>query len=93
MEETAEVRLAICMGAVHPHRWLPKSQCTVEGGGAHLLPHWTGEHQTLMVTPLQVRPQAIAVDPGATEGVGKRSGWCPQDWICQSSSQLIQGWR
>ena len=33
VEEMAEARLAIHAGAVHPHRWPPKSQCTVVGGG------------------------------------------------------------
>ena len=59
-------------------------------GEVHLLPHQTGEHWTLMVTPLQVRLQAIGINAGATEGVGRRSGWLLQDCICRSSSQLIQ---
>ena len=59
-------------------------------GEVHLLPHQTGEHRTLMVTPLQVRLQAISTITGATEGVGRRSSWLLQDWICQSLSQLIQ---
>ena len=46
-----------------------------------------------MGTPLQVRPQSIGIDVGAVEGVGRRSGWLLQDWICQSLSQLIQGQR
>ena len=46
--------------------------------GACLLPHQTGEHPALMVTPLQVRLQAIGIDAGAAEGAG-RSGWCLQD--------------
>ena len=33
---------------------------------------------------------AIGTITGATEGVGRRSGWLLQDWICQSSSQPIQ---
>ena len=43
-----------------------------------------------MVTSLQVRPQAFDVDAGAAEGVGRRSDWLLPDWICQSSSRLIQ---
>ena len=33
VEETAEARLTAHAGATHPHRWPPKSQCTVVGGG------------------------------------------------------------
>ena len=62
-------------------------------GEVHLLPHQTGEHWTLMITPLQARLQAISVNAGAAEGVEKRSSWLLQDWICQSSSQLIQVWK
>ena len=58
-------------------------------GEAHLLPHQRGECRTLMVTPQQARAQVISTVTGATEGVG-RSGWLLQDWICRSSSQLIQ---
>ena len=53
-------------------------------------PPQTGEHQTLMDTPLQVRLQAPDIGTEATEGVGKGNGWCQQDWICRSLSQLIQ---
>ena len=42
-------------------------------GEVHLLPLQTGEPWTLMVTPLQARPQAISTVAGATEGVGRRS--------------------
>ena len=62
-------------------------------GEVCLLPHQIGEHWTPMLTPLQARLQAISIDAGATEGVGRRSGWYLQDWICHSSSQLIQGQR
>ena len=55
-------------------------------GEVHLLPHQTEEGQTLMVTPLQVRPQAIGTIAGATEGAGRRSSWLLQDWICRFSS-------
>ena len=45
-------------------------------GGCPLLPQ-TGEHQTLMDTPLQVRLQAVGVGPEAAEGVGKEmAGAC-----------------
>ena len=44
-------------------------------GEVHLLPHQTEEHWTLMVIPLQARLQAISTIAGATEGVGRRSGW------------------
>ena len=33
VEEMAKARLATHAGAAHPHRWPPKSQCTVVGGG------------------------------------------------------------
>ena len=59
-------------------------------GEVHLLLHQTGECWTLMVTPLQTRLQAIGTDTGATEGIGRRSGWLQQDWTCRSLSQLIQ---
>ena len=59
-------------------------------GEVHPLTHQTGEHQTLMVIPLQMSLQAISTNAGAIEGVGRRSSWLLQDWICQSSSQLIQ---
>ena len=42
---------------------------------AHLLPPLTGEHRTLMGTPLQVRPWATGIDRGDAEGVERRSGW------------------
>ena len=82
VEEMAKARLTAHASATHPHGWPPKSQCTVVCGEARLLPHQTGEHWTPMGTPLQVRLQAISIDAGATEGVGKRSGWLLQDWIC-----------
>ena len=65
----------------------------LSAGEVHLLPPQTGECRTLMVTPLQVRLQAISTITGAEEGVGRRSGWLLQDWICQSLSRLIQVWK
>ena len=50
-------------------------------GEVHLLPHQTGKCQTLMVTPLQVRPQAISTITGAADRVGRRSDWLLQNWI------------
>ena len=38
VEEMAEARLTTHVGAVHPCRWLPKSQCTVMCGGGGGLP-------------------------------------------------------
>ena len=93
VEEMAEARLTTHAGAVHPHRQPPKSQCTVVGGGGSPPSSPDRGHWTLMGTPLQVRLQAIGINAGATEGVGRRSSWLLQDWICQSSSQLIQEWR
>ena len=58
----------------------------LSAGDVHLLPHQTGERWTLMVTPLQVRSQAVGTIAGATEGVGRRSGWLWQDRTCQSLS-------
>ena len=37
----------------------PRLRVPLSVGEVHLPPHQTGEHWTLMVTPLQVRPQAI----------------------------------
>ena len=48
-------------------------------GEVHPLPHQTGEHQTLMVIPLQARPQAVSADAGAIEGVGRINSWLLQD--------------
>ena len=51
--EKTEARLTGRTGAVQPHGRPPKTQCTmVSGGGVHPLPPQTGEHQTLMDTPL-----------------------------------------
>ena len=60
-------------------------------GEVHLLPHQTGKHRTLMVTPLQVRPQTIDTIAGATEGVGRRSSWLLQDWICRLDKSTDPG--
>ena len=60
-------------------------------GEVHLLPHQTGECRTLMVTPLQVRLQAICAIAGAAEGIGRRSGWLLQDWMCQSFKSTDPG--
>ena len=57
------------------------------------LPPQTGECQTLMDTLLPVRRWVTSIDTEAAEEVGKENGWCQRDWICQSLSQLIQGWR
>ena len=46
------------------------------------LPPQTGEHQTLMDTPLLVRQQATGIGTEAAEGVGKENGWHQRDWIC-----------
>ena len=48
-------------------------------GEAHLLPHQTGEHWTLMVTPLQARLQDVSINAGVIEGVERRSSWLLQD--------------
>ena len=69
----------------------PSALWSVEG--VHPLPPQTGEHQTLMDTPLHVRLQVTGIGAEATEGVGRGNGWHPRDRICQSSSQPIQGWR
>ena len=44
--------------------------------GAHLPPPPTEERQTLMGTPQPVSSQAGGIDVGATERVGRGSGWC-----------------
>ena len=49
---------------------------------ARLLPPQTEGHQIPMGTPLQGSPRATSIDAGTTEGVGRRSGWHLQDWIC-----------
>ena len=49
----------------------PRLRVLLSAGEVHLLPHQTGECRTLMVTPLQARPQAICAIAGAAEGVGK----------------------
>ena len=41
------------------------------------LPPQTGECQTLMGTPLRVRPWATSIGAEATEGVGRGNGWHP----------------
>ena len=69
----------------------PSALQSVEGVQP-LLPQ-TGEHQTLMDTPLQVRPRDASIGAEATEGVGRGNGWCPRDWIYQSLSRLIWGRR
>ena len=74
--------------AGHPS---PRALCWVEG--ACLLPPLTEEHWTPMGTPQPVSSQAGNVNAGATEGVGRGSGWCLQDWICRSLSQLTWGLR
>ena len=86
VEGTAKARLATHTGAAWLHGQPPKSQCTVVGGGG--LPPSSPDRGVpeSMVTPLQVRPQAIAIDAGAAQGVGRRSSWHLQDWICRSSS-------
>ena len=69
----------------------PSALQSVEG--VHPLPPQTGEHQTQMDTPLQVRLQATSIGAEATEEVERGNGWCPRGWICRSLSRLIQGWR
>ena len=54
-------------------------------GVCPLLPQ-TGEHWTLMDTPLQVRWQATSIGTEAAEGVGKENDLCQRDWICRSLS-------
>ena len=48
-----------------------------------------GEHQTLMVTPLQVRPQAISINTGAAEEVGRRCSWFLQDWLTDPVTEVM----
>ena len=68
--------------ATSDHRRLRGQAESPRTGKVHLLPHQTGKYQTLMVTSLQVRLKAISTIAGATEGVGRRSSWLLQDWIC-----------
>ena len=93
VEEVAKARLTSLQGPRNHvvNHLSPSALCWVEG--AHLLPPWTGGHQTLMGTLLQVRPWAHSEDTGAIKEVGRRCGWHLQDWICRSLSQLIQGLR
>ena len=86
MGERTEARLATHTGTARPHG-LQSAE------GIHLLPPQTGEHQTLMDTPLQVRLRATGIGTEATEGIGSRNGWHPQGWICRSLSRPIQGQR
>ena len=72
-EGAAEARLASHTGAAQPHSQPPKSQCTVVGRGARLLPPQTGGYQTPMGTLLRVRLWIAGKDAGAVEEVRRRS--------------------
>ena len=93
MGEKTKARLATILGQCDHAEGHRRPSVLWSAEGVCPLPPQTGECETLMDSPLRVRLWAAGIGAEATEGVGRGNSWHPRDWICRSSSQLIQGQR
>ena len=79
VEEMADARPAACVGTAHQCGRPPKSQCTVVMGGS---PPSSLDRGVPDSDGYSTASEAIGTIARATEGVGRRSSWLLQDWIC-----------